>query len=40
MKKHIKEEVVVNAVKTTEKSGEHEIAVHVKKHVFSEKEIQ
>ena len=36
MMKHIKDEIVVNAVKMLK----HEIAVHVKKHIFSKKEIQ
>ena len=35
--KHIKDEVVVNAVKVMEKSDEHEVAVHVKKTFFPKK---
>ena len=35
--KHIKDEVVVNAVKVMEKSDEHEVAVHAKKTFFPKK---
>ena len=37
--KHIKDEVVVNAVKVMEKSDEHEVAVHAKKTFFPKKKL-